>query len=285
MTNSYRHRGSTITSPVRSDTRSSFPDDIAAELPPRQDVMAHEHEHEHRSAQQPASQMLRGSCACGRNRYVVEIPQTQAQRAELTWDSSAASRPFPFQSNPCQSTRFAPTDRAPGHTSAAPLTFYLRVPLPWYSSATFAQHADEPHASIRRTFTFPSYASYLSASTSSAPTTAPVSAPSRRQFCGYCGTQLSSWHERTPDDARHISVTVGSLLDEDQTLLAGLGYLPVTDDGDDDDNDDMELEAAEVVPPQSSHMQIGRQRDGGAPWFEELVERSALGKIKQQRGG
>ncbi len=36
-------------------------------------------------------QTLRGSCACGRNRYVVEVPQEQASRAELRYDNTAAS--------------------------------------------------------------------------------------------------------------------------------------------------------------------------------------------------
>ena len=46
------------------------------------------------------SQTLHGSCACGRNRYVVEIPATESQLAELRYDNTAASRKLripPFQ--------------------------------------------------------------------------------------------------------------------------------------------------------------------------------------------
>jgi hypothetical protein len=38
------------------------------------------------------AQTLHGSCACGRNRYVVEIPPEQVQHAELRYDNSSASR-------------------------------------------------------------------------------------------------------------------------------------------------------------------------------------------------
>lgn len=37
-------------------------------------------------------QTLHGSCACGRNRYVVEFPLEQAQLAELRYDNTSASR-------------------------------------------------------------------------------------------------------------------------------------------------------------------------------------------------
>jgi hypothetical protein len=39
-----------------------------------------------------ANQTLHGSCACGRNRYVVEIPTQEGQLAELRYDNTAASR-------------------------------------------------------------------------------------------------------------------------------------------------------------------------------------------------
>lgn len=39
-----------------------------------------------------ASQTLHGACACGRNRYVVEIPAQQGQLAELRYDNTSASR-------------------------------------------------------------------------------------------------------------------------------------------------------------------------------------------------
>jgi hypothetical protein len=39
-----------------------------------------------------ATQRLHGSCACGRNRYVVELPAQQRQQAELRYDNTSASR-------------------------------------------------------------------------------------------------------------------------------------------------------------------------------------------------
>jgi hypothetical protein len=143
--------------------------------------------------------------------------------------------------------------------AASPATVWLRVPLTWYTSATFAQFPDETRASIQRSFT------------------SPFAADTRRQFCGYCGTQLTSWHERTRDDADHISLTVGSLLDDDQAALAGLGFLPGGDSTDDDSN---------AGPPSKRRALVKTESRGrGAPWFEEMVENTRLGYIKQQRGG
>jgi hypothetical protein len=149
-----------------------------------------------------------------------------------------------------------------GNISAAPLTLWLRVPLTWYTSATFAQFPDETRSSIQRTFTSPF----------------PTASNSRRQFCGYCGTQLTSWHERTKDDADHICLTVGSLLDEDQALLGQLGYLPSGDSSDEDG-------AILVGPSRSRSVVKSEPQTRGAPWFEEIVENTRLGRIKQQRGG
>ncbi|KAF2200263.1 hypothetical protein GQ43DRAFT_79956 [Delitschia confertaspora ATCC 74209] len=182
-------------------------------------------------------QTLHGSCACGRNRYVVEVPAGQAQLAELRYDNTNASR----------------------HASASPLTLWLRVPLAWFTSATFAQFPDETRTSIRRTFTSPSGSS------------------TRRQFCGYCGTQLTSWNERTRDDADHICLTVGSLLDEDQDILGQLGYLP----GDSSD-EEMGLASRESA---AVERYVRSPVARGTPWFEEIVENTKLGRLTKQRGG
>jgi hypothetical protein len=140
------------------------------------------------------------------------------------------------------------------------MTFWLRVPLKWYTSATFAQFPDEIPQSIRRTFT------------------SPFATNTRRQFCGYCGTQLTSWNERTPDEAQHICVSIGSLLGEDQAQLGKLGFLP---DGDSSDED-----AITHAGPSKLRSVIRTEPQArGAPWFEELVEHTRLGRIKQQRGG
>lgn len=168
------------------------------------------------------------------------------RQAELRYDNTSASR----------------------YHSANPLTLWLRVPLPWYTSATFAQFPDETRASIQRSFF------------------SPLASEHRRVFCGYCGTQLSSWNEHTRDDAEHISLTVGSLLDEDQARLAELGFLPTSDSSDD--------ESSNIPPPapagssrSSNTRTVARSEPSarGAPWFEEIVRNTRLGRLKQQRGG
>ncbi|CAO2658056.1 Nn.00g073160.m01.CDS01 [Neocucurbitaria sp. VM-36] len=191
-----------------------------------------------------ATQTLHGSCACGRNRYVVQIPSQQVQQAELRYDNTAASR----------------------HHSASPLTLWLRVPLLWYTSATFAQFPDETRSSIQRSFISP-FASNVH----------------RRQFCGYCGTQLSSWNERTRDEAEHICLTVGSLLDEDQAMLGELGFLP----GSESSDDEASVNLAGPSPRANTQRNVvtSEPQSRGAPWFEEIVQNTRLGRFKQQRGG
>lgn len=133
------------------------------------------------------------------------------------------------------------------------------MPLPWYTSATFAQFPDETHSSIQRTFISPH-----------TPSTS-------NKFCGYCGTQLSSWNERTREEAEHICLPVGSLLDEDQELLNTLGFF--------DDSGDEEIGVARS--PQSSPSRAivrAEPQARGAPWFEEIVRNTSLGRFKQQRG-
>ncbi|KAI4610419.1 hypothetical protein J4E80_008183 [Alternaria sp. BMP 0032] len=190
-----------------------------------------------------ATQTLHGSCACGRNRYVIEMPTQQIRQAELRYDNTSASR----------------------HHSANPLTLWLRVPLPWYTSATFAQYPDETRLSIKRSFVNP------------------YTSNTRRQFCGYCGTQLSSWNERTRDEAEHISLTVGSLLDEDQDMLGELGFLPSSSESSDDED---ETSAAGPSRTNRSRTVVRSEpQSRGAPWFEEIVRNTRLGRFKQQRGG
>ncbi|KAL9089284.1 MAG: hypothetical protein Q9165_005852 [Trypethelium subeluteriae] len=211
---------------------------------------------------------LHGSCSCGRNEYTVYIPEDQATTslAQVFFDSGSANR----------------------RHQAAPLTAWLRVPLPWYQSATYAYYPDETHASIRRTFTSPA-------------STHPALPTVRRQFCGYCGTQLSSWNERTRDDADFISLTLGSLVGEDLDRLVGLGLLP---DEEREEGEEQEEEVEETRTEgveQADASSAKRRREGtrevvrtqsqdqptmrGFPWFESVVENSRLGRIKRQKGG
>lgn len=184
------------------------------------------------------------------------------RQAELRYDNTSASRESSF------TVTSATTDHPQGYHSANPLTLWLRVPLPWYTSATFAQFPDETRASIQRSFL------------------TPLASEHRRVFCGYCGTQLSSWNEQTRDDAEHISLTVGSLLDDDQDLLAELGFLPNSDSSDDESTDSST--PAPAGPSRRNNTQtVARSEPSarGAPWFEEIVRNTRLGRLKQQRGG
>jgi len=168
------------------------------------------------------------------------VPADSAQLAELTYDNSSAAR----------------------HHQATPLTLWLRVPLSWFRSATFSQFPDETHRSIQRTFV------------------SPFASNTRRQFCGYCGTQLTSWHELTREDADFIYLTVGSLLDEDQEALGELGWLP-GDSSDEEMTGELFLDTQRRIA--ESFLQPAVTR--GAPWFEEMVESTKLGKLKRQKGG
>jgi hypothetical protein len=62
-----------------------------------------------------ATQTLHGACACGRNRYVVEMPSQELQLAELLYDNTSASRmSFPIVTEPtCTSPRSRHASRIP----------------------------------------------------------------------------------------------------------------------------------------------------------------------------
>jgi hypothetical protein len=152
----------------------------------------------------------------------------------------------------------------PGHHSANPLTLWLRVPLNWYTSATFAQFPDETRSSIQRSFV------------------SPFTSNHRRVFCGFCGTQLSSWNERTREEAEHICLTVGSLLEDDQALLGELGFLPNSESSDEDATT---TSTGHPRPNNSRTVVRSEPASRGAPWFEEIVRNTGLGRFKQQRGG
>ena len=67
------------------------------------------------------------------------------------------------------------------------------------------------------------------------------------------------------------------MLDEDQARLTDLGFLPDSEASDSDDEGDANLPAAQIIRNQPQMR--------GAPWFEEIVRSTRLGRFKQQRGG
>ncbi|KAL7626676.1 hypothetical protein AAE478_003450 [Parahypoxylon ruwenzoriense] len=129
---------------------------------------------------------LRGSCHCGRNQYIVQIPSGANESAQILFDSTTDQRV----------------------SSAAPLSAFLRVPLSWYHSQVFPFFPDESRVSIRRVYSTPDEHNAM------------------RQFCGFCGTPLTYWSEEPRSEADYIRLTLGSLLAEDLRDLEDLGLVP-----------------------------------------------------------
>lgn len=137
-----------------------------------------------------ALQPLRGGCQCGRNRYIIAIPQERMKEAQVLFNTD-------------------PVHQIP---LATPLAAYIRVPLPWFHSSTHPLFPDETHSMIRRVYTHP------------------TQQHSKRQFCGFCGTPLSYWSEDPETEAEYISLTLGSLLREDLRDIEDIGLIPDEDE-------------------------------------------------------
>lgn len=145
-----------------------------------------------------------------------------------------------------------------GRAHSSPLPVFLRIPLSWLHSTTYAFYPDESHSTIRRVFT-PRYAPHT-----------------KRHFCGFCGTPLSHWSEESRDEAEWVCVSMGSLDSASVSLLNDAGLLPTVQD--------KEVNAGMI----GDHTELAIQsREGerrGQPWFEEMIEGSELGKLRRRRG-
>ena len=141
----------------------------------------------------------------------------------------------------------------------------IRVPLSQLHSTTYAFYPDETHNAIRRVFT-------------------PYHAPhTKRHFCGFCGTALSSWSENTPEEAQWIVINMSSLRHESLERLQNAGYLAAPEE----EEGNIEGVQSREEPLRSlahEHQESGREVRG-SPWFEEMVEGSDLGRIRRRRGG
>ncbi|OBT99475.1 hypothetical protein VE01_02863 [Pseudogymnoascus verrucosus] len=136
----------------------------------------------------------------------------------------------------------------------SPLAAHLRVPLAWYHSTTHAFFPDETHPAIRRAY-------------------AP-SSNSLRHFCGFCGSHLAMWSEAPKGEGEYISLALGSLDGGDLHDLGELGLLPQE-----------EAEKRLSVPSEEPVATRAAPRVGeGLPWFEAMIEGSALGRVKVRRG-
>ncbi|KAI1490844.1 hypothetical protein F5X96DRAFT_694044 [Biscogniauxia mediterranea] len=191
---------------------------------------------------------LRGSCQCGRNQYIVQIPNNTSEAAQVLFDSDASHR----------------------IASAAPLSAFIRVPLSWYHSQTFAFFPDESTATIRRVYSHPAE-QYV-----------------RRNFCGFCGTPLSYWTEQPRSEADYIQLTLGSLLTEDLHDLEEMGLIP--DESELDVNAAPATATASAIPSNRTTQLVGRDITG-IPWFETMISGSRLGNmhttktVRQSRDG
>ncbi|KAJ9380285.1 hypothetical protein DTO063F5_6732 [Paecilomyces variotii] len=198
---------------------------------------------------------LRGGCACGRNQYMIIVPEgVTEEAAQVYFDSGRDHR----------------------RSIGAPLSVWLRVPLAWYQSNTRSYYPDESHNAIRRTFT-------------------PLHAPhSQRSFCGFCGTPLTYWTELPPEEADFMSISVGSLRGDDQRLLEDLKLLPedVDDEALDAQAAVTRRNPPLSAPTVSSTADLSdfsrsysQGTVGGIPWFQEMIEGSRLGRLMRSRRG
>lgn len=72
---------------------------------------------------------------------------------------------------------------------------------------------------------------------------------------------------------------MGSLLDEDQALLSDLGFFS----GENSDEETSVAGPSRTNPTRTVARSEPQAR--GAPWFEEIVRNTSLGRFRQQRGG
>ncbi|KKK22534.1 hypothetical protein P175DRAFT_0529984 [Aspergillus ochraceoroseus IBT 24754] len=194
---------------------------------------------------------LHGSCHCGRNQYLIRIPDDVTEHARIYFDSGRDNRRF----------------------YGTPLTAWLRVPLTWYQSHTQSYFPDETHRTIRRIFS---------------PHNAPHT---QRVFCGVCGTPLTYWSEIPQGESDYMSVTIGSLRGDDQRMLEDLELLPTSDESEESTAEPNSSSQSSTVAVPSAGLESGLTRTyregttGGIPWFEEMIEGSKLGRLMKTRRG
>ena len=145
------------------------------------------------------------------------------------------------------------------HSHVGPLAAFLRIPIPWLRSTTYAFYPDETHPEIRRVFT-PWHAPHI-----------------KRHFCGFCGTPLTYWSEESREVAETVSVNLDSLQSASLAILAEIGVLPSV------------IPDEEVPTSKRNDAPMAQVAQGtevrGQPWFEEMLEGSELGRWRRRRGG
>ncbi|PFH60611.1 hypothetical protein XA68_10667 [Ophiocordyceps unilateralis] len=182
---------------------------------------------------------LRGGCQCGRNRYIITVPHDGVKEAQVLFNTEPAHQV----------------------SLATPLAAYIRVPLSWYHSTTFAFFPDETHTAIRRVYTHPSQQH------------------AKRHFCGFCGTPLSYWSEKPMSEAEYINLTLGSLMGEDLRDLEDMGLIP-----DQSDHDEARAQSPAAVTRPSTSTTSALRESLGVPWFDCLVDGTRLGGMRRSQG-
>ena len=206
-------------------------------------------------------QQLHGGCTCGRNHYIIIVPPNATNVAEVQFGDNYHDRMLKAHLS-VQLISFlikADTGHIPDQDRSSPLSAFLRVPLPWLQSTTYAYYPDETHSAIRRVFT-PWYAPHT-----------------KRYFCGFCGTPLIHWSEANDTEAEMVSINFGSLRNESVRILADLGLL--TSARAVQDRNEAEKGAISEIYSETG-VEIR-----GQPWFEEMIEGSQLWKLRRRRGG
>jgi len=187
---------------------------------------------------------LRGGCQCGRNRYIIAVPDGGVREAQVLFNTE-------------------PTHQIP---LATPLAAYIRVPLSWYHSTTYSFFPDETHSLIRRVYTHP------------------TQEHSKRHFCGYCGTPLSYWSEDPRSEAEYIHLTLGSLLQDDLSDLEDMGLLPNDTPDSSDQSETSQAEAGGVSGTATPTRSTALRQSYGVSWFEGLLEDTRLGNMTRSHG-
>ena len=179
--------------------------------------------------------------------------------------------------------------------NAPPASVFVRVPLPWLQSTTYAFQPDETHSLIRRSYT---------------PRHDPAS---KRFFCGVCAELLSVWTEANASDQDYMHINWHTLEANSREQLELLGLLPkdaLPSTGAQPDPEDTGHEAPEdadsarevkqtpvvhtVVPDSTGspplsvdavRMGSGERLHREMPWFDEMLEGSPLGRMRRRKGG
>ncbi|KAH6627693.1 hypothetical protein F5144DRAFT_281718 [Chaetomium tenue] len=148
---------------------------------------------------------IRGSCHCGRNLYMIQLPPDQpaTQTAQILFHPHPSHR----------------------STLGTPLPAYLRVPLQYYRATALPKQPDETNAMIHRAYDPPGARNWKETAEEEEARGGCGQGHTRRYFCGFCGTPLSFWSESPPAEADFICLTLGSLLPEDLADLEELGLL------------------------------------------------------------